>query len=266
MSAKVPDPSPDLLLSVAKQAARRGGDVLLSRFRSDFKISKKGRIDLVTEMDIEAERVVVEEITRHFPEHGVIAEEGGIRLGDGRSRWIIDPLDGTTNFAHGYRFFCVSIALEVDEDLVLGVVLDPVTQETFSAVQGQGAFLNDNPIRVSSESNLEDSLLCTGFSYQEQEISRNLEFFNRLIFRARAIRRDGSAALDLCYLACGRFDGYWELSLNCWDVAAGVLIVQEAGGMVTSFNGSPCSIHDREILASNGRIHTSLTGLLTNGS
>ena len=250
-------------LAAAREAALAAGELLLGRFRGDIEVSKKGRINLVTEMDLAAEKVVVDTILGRFPGHGILAEEGSRHSGDGIHRWIIDPLDGTTNYAHGYRFFSVSIALEARGALVLGVVFDPVTRELFSAVKGEGAFLNDRPIRVSSETALIDSLLCTGFSYQEEEIERNLSHFNRVIFCSRAVRRDGSAALDLAYVACGCFDGFWELSLSPWDVAAGLLLVQEAGGRVSAFDGSPCSVYDREFLATNGGIHAELSGLLT---
>ena len=250
------------IYSVAKTSALEAGQVLSEGFRTDFKISKKGSIDLVTEMDLEAERVILTRIIAEFPDHQILAEEEGMRSGTSPYKWIIDPLDGTTNYAHGYGFFCVSIALEVEDELVLGIVYDPIAKEMFSAQKGQGAFLNDRPIRVSEERKLIDSLFCTGFSYTQSEIQKNLQLFNRLIFQSRSVRRDGSAALDLCYVACGRFDGFWELSLNPWDVAAGKLIIEEAGGLVTVFNGSDCTVYDREILASNPGIHSQLVDLL----
>ena len=250
------------LYSVAKSAALEAGQVLSEGFRTDFEISKKGNIDLVTEMDLAAERVILARISAEFPDHQILAEEEGTRSGTSPYKWIVDPLDGTTNYAHGYQLFCVSIALEMEDELVLGIVYDPIAKEMFSARRGQGAFLNDHPIRVSEEGKLIDSLLCTGFSYTQSEIRKNLQLFNRLIFQSRAVRRDGSAALDLCYVACGRFDGFWEFSLNAWDVAAGKLIVEEAGGLVTAFNGSDCTVYDREILASNRGIHSQLVDLL----
>ncbi|MDA2934163.1 inositol monophosphatase [Acidobacteria bacterium AH-259-D05] len=252
------------LFSVAREAALEAGQVLLAHFRQDLQISKKGRINLVTEMDLKAEKAIVDRIRSNFPDHEILAEEQGTyQTEKGPYKWIIDPLDGTTNYAHGYRFFCVSIAVEAEGDVILGMVYDPVTKELFSATRGQGATLNDQPIRVSNEDQLIDSLLCTGFSYHQEEIQKNLELFDRIIFHSRAVRRDGSAALDLCYVACGRFDGFWELSLNPWDVAAGRLIVQEAGGSVTAFNGSPCTIYDQELLATNGTIHSAMMKLLT---
>ncbi|MDA2927183.1 inositol monophosphatase [Acidobacteria bacterium AH-259-G07] len=248
--------------SVAQEAALEAGHVLFSHLRSHFQISKKGRINLVTEMDLEAEKIIVDRIRRDFPDHEILAEEQGTQPGSDPYKWIIDPLDGTTNYAHGYRFFCVSIALEVEGQIVFGTVYDPVTEELFSAKRGEGASLNGQPIHVSNKEELINSLLCTGFSYDEEEIRRNLKLFDRVILRSRAVRRDGSAALDLCYIACGRFDGFWELSLHPWDRAAGQLIVEEASGQVTALNGSPCTIYDAEILASNGKIHASMVELL----
>ena len=250
------------LFATARDAAVEAGCLLLSRLDGDFQVSKKGPIDLVTEMDLEAERIIISRIRESFPDHQILAEEKGASQGSEDFRWIIDPLDGTTNYAHGYRFFSVSIALEVGGQIVLGVVYDPVTEELFSARHGEGAWLNDQSIGVSGTEDLIDSMLCTGFSYDQQAMRRNLQLFSRIILESRAVRRDGSAALDLCYLACGRFDGFWELSLHPWDVAAGKLIAEEAGGRITSFDGSPCSIYDAEILASNGRIHGAMIELL----
>lgn len=248
--------------SVAKEAALEAGQMLLSHLRTNFQISKKGRINLVTEMDLKAEKLIVDRIRLDFPDHEILAEERGTQTGSGPCKWIIDPLDGTTNYAHGYQFFCVSIAVELEGQLAVGVVYDPVTKEFFSARKDAGATLNGQPIQVSTEDVLVDSLLSTGFSYRKTEIQRNLELFDRIIFQCRAIRRDGSAALDLCYVACGRFDGFWEVSLNSWDVAAGHLMVEEAGGCVTAFDGSPCTIYERELLASNGKIHPAMLELL----
>ncbi len=250
-------------LSLARNAAREAGRLLVSRLDTDFSISKKGRINLVTEMDLKSEKLITGLIRDRFPEHQILAEEEGTRQSASPFKWVIDPLDGTTNYAHGYRFFCVSIALEAHGEVVAGVVYDPVTDELFSAEKGSGAWLNDRGIRVSSEDSLGESMLSTGFSYQEDAMRRNLALFNRFILRSRAVRRDGAAALDLCYTACGRFDGFWELSLNAWDVAAGKLIIEEAGGRVTNFRGDPCSIYDAEILASNGRVHDQMIRVLS---
>ncbi len=242
-------------LEIVEAVARKAGQLLLRNLGSGFQVSKKGRINLVTEMDLRSEEIIVEGIAQHFPRHQILAEEAGLRGEEGEYVWVIDPLDGTTNYAHGYRFFSVSIALQQRGRTVLGVIYDPVTDEMFSALEGGGARLNGAPITVSRESSLEDSMICTGFSYQDEGIRQNLQLFNHLIGLTRAIRRDGSAALDLCYVACGRFDGFWELHLSPWDVAAGMLIIEEAGGTASRFDGSPCTIHDQELLASNGGIH-----------
>jgi myo-inositol-1(or 4)-monophosphatase len=247
------------MFDLACKAAAETGEVLSRKQQSEFTISKKGRVDLVTEMDLLAEALIIDRIHTHFPEHQILAEEGGASVGSVPIKWIIDPLDGTTNYAHGYRFFSVSIGVELEGEIVLGVVYDPICDELFSSIRGEGAKLNGRTISVSEETDLLDSLLCTGFSYGEEEIDQNLRLFNQMTRVARSIRRDGSAALDLCYIACGRFDGFWELSLNPWDVAAGTLIVKEAGGSVSRFDGSEYSVYDRECLATNGRIHQAIS-------
>ncbi len=247
---------------LAERLAREAGKLLIENLDTGFSISKKGRINLVTEMDLKSEKLITSRIRDRFPEHQILAEEGGAQGKPAPFRWVIDPLDGTTNYAHGYRFFSVSIALEAHGRVVVGVVYDPVTDEMFAAEVGKGASLNGAPIRVSSEDSVGDAMLSTGFSYDMQAMRANLSLFNRLIPKARAIRRDGSAALDLCYTACGRFDGFWEISLSAWDVAAGKLIVEEAGGRATRFDGRPCTIYDQEILATNGRIHQDLGRIL----
>lgn len=248
---------------LAERTAREAGKLLVENLDTGFSIAKKGRINLVTEMDLKSEKLITARIQDHFPSHQILAEEGGASEKPSPFKWVIDPLDGTTNYAHGYRFFSVSIALEAHGRIVVGIVYDPVTDEMFSAEAGKGAFLNNSPIRVSSESSVGESMLTTGFAYEAKAMQANLALFNRLVPKARAVRRDGSAALDLCYTACGRFDGFWELSLSAWDVAAGKLIVEEAGGHVTRFDGSPCSIYDQEILATNGRIHEELGRVLS---
>ncbi len=239
-------------------AAQEAGSLLRERHGSSFAIAKKGRINLVTEMDLASEELIVRRLLTAYPDHQILAEERGQSQSSSPWKWVIDPLDGTTNYAHGYRFFCVSIGLEFQGKIVLGVVHDPITLETFSAISGAGAELNGQPIRVSIEATLENAMLSTGFSYQPEAVEQNLELFNALIRQARAIRRDGSAALDLCYVACGRFDGFWELSLSAWDVAAGTLIVREAGGGVSRFDGAPGTIYDGEIVVSNGSLHAAL--------
>lgn len=236
--------------------------MLAENLRRDFQVSKKGRINLVTEMDLRSESLIIEAIRSRFPEDEILSEEEGTRPGDRSRRWVIDPLDGTTNYAHGYRFFCVSIAFELEGEIALGVVYDPVTEEMFTARRGEGAFLNADRLRVSSEAELLESLLCTGFPYDIDAIRGGLELFERVLLQSRAVRRDGSAALDLCYVAAGRFEGFWERGLQSWDVAAGQLIVREAEGAVTALDGSPVSVYDREILASNGHIHQALVQAL----
>jgi len=252
-------------LSLARDIAREAGEILLEKSESGFEVAKKGRVNLVTEADLASEKFIIERIREAYPEHGILAEETGSSRVDSPVRWVIDPLDGTTNYAHGYPFYCVSIGLEIERKLEAGVVYNPVSDECFTAVRGGGAFLNGNPIGVSSRNELEDCLFCTGFSYQDEEILTNLSLFNRVMVKARSVRRDGAAALDLCFVACGRFDGFWELSLHPWDVAAGGLILEEAGGKYSRFDGSPATIYDREILATNGRVHGAISKLLREG-
>ncbi len=250
-------------MAVARDAAQKAGKLLKENIHGPREISHKGDINLVTEMDTRSERIIVETVLAAFPDHGVIAEEGtDIRNGSGFT-WIIDPLDGTTNYAHGYPCFSVSIALEQEGEPVLGVVYDPMRGELFSARNGQGAFLNERPIRVSGTDSLIKSLLATGFPYDRAVSEKNnMNHFHGLLMASQEVRRDGSAALDLCSVACGRFDGFWELKLKPWDVAAGSLIVREAGGAVSDFSGAGFSVHDDEILASNGRIHEQMLVIL----
>lgn len=251
------------ILSVARDAALKAGGILRDNIHGIREITFKGDINLVTEMDMRSERAVVETLLASFPDHGIIAEEETmIRNGSGFT-WIVDPLDGTTNYAHGYPCFSVSIALEKDDEIVLGVVYDPMRDELFSAQKGKGAFLNGKPIKVSGIDALIRSLLATGFPYDRKVSEKNnLDYFHDLLMASQEVRRDGSAALDLCYVASGRFDGFWELKLKPWDVAAGSLIVTEAGGRVSDLSGSRFSIHDDEILASNGKVHEQMAGIL----
>lgn len=246
----------------AYQAAQRAGRLLKDNLKRRFGVSKKGRIDLVTEMDVASETCIVDHLLKRFPDHEVLAEEQGKHGQSSPFKWIIDPLDGTTNYAHGFPCFAVSIALEVQGEVQVGVVYDPNQEETFLARRGQGAELNGKPIRVSREARLVDSLVATGFSYRQEKMAENLKHFGRISLEVRAVRRIGSAALDLCYVACGRFDGYWELTLHPWDVAAGKLLVEEAGGRVTRLDGSPASIYGEEFLATNGRIHEAMSRIL----
>jgi len=250
-------------LSVAREAAYAAGHVLRENIHGTRQITYKGDINLVTEMDMRSERTIVEILRAAFPDHGIIAEEETKIRNDSGYSWIIDPLDGTTNYAHGYPCFSVSIALEYKGAIIVGAVYDPMREELFSAQKGQGAFLNGKPIRVSAADTLIKSLLATGFPYDRKVSEKNnMVFFHDLLMASLEVRRDGSAALDLCSVAAGRFDGFWELKLKPWDVAAGSLIAQEAGGRVSDFTGTHFSIHDDEILASNGKIHEQMLQIL----
>lgn len=254
-------------LDLAIQLARRAGGLLREAYRRPRQVEHKGAIDLVTQADLDSERLLVRAVRAAFPQDGILAEEGGVIAGgeaDGSAqphlRWLIDPLDGTTNFAHGLPFFSVSIAVMDDAGVQLGVVYDPERQELYQARRGQGALLNGEPIAVSQTEDLLESLLVTGFPYDiRTNPDNNLDHYNRLAVRSRGVRRLGSAALDLAYVAAGRLDGYWELRLNPWDWAAGVLLVQEAGGRVTTIDGAEVTITDDDTLvASNARIHADL--------
>src|SRR6266446_3169087 len=248
---------------VAHAAAARAGALLRARSRERQEVSFKGEVDLVTATDREAERLIVEAITEAFPEHGIVAEESAPRPGRDGHRWYVDPLDGTTNFAHGYPHFCVSIALARDDDLLLGLVYDPIREETFSALRGEGARLNGAPIGVSDTLTLERALLGTGFPYdRRQHADFYLAFLAEAMRRAQGVRRGGSAALDLCYVACGRLDAFWEWKLHPWDTAAGRLIVEEAGGRVTDFGGQPHRLSGEETAASNTHLHGPLLDML----
>ncbi|MEA2641091.1 MAG: monophosphatase [Chloroflexota bacterium] len=249
-------------LALAVEAAHAAGELLRAAFGNVQRIRHKGEIDLVTEMDEAAERAVVEMIRRRFPNDSILAEEGTIGGDDPHRLWIVDPLDGTTNFAHGYPCFDVSIALEIDGSVQLGVVYQPILDELFTAISGQGAFLNGAPIHVSTTDRLLQSLLVSGFPYDRAQLHRALEYWERVLPVAQAIRRDGAAAIDLCYVAMGRFDGFWERDLKPWDQAAGSLIVAEAGGTLSSYRGGPFAIRDVEVVATNGRIHAELLAAL----
>jgi myo-inositol-1(or 4)-monophosphatase len=251
-----PDP-----LETALAAANEAGAVLLRYLGRPREISEKGRrADLVTDADRASEAIVVERLRRDFPRTTILAEESGIHTGIGDDRWLVDPLDGTTNFAHGYPLFCVSIAYEREGELIAGVIYAPAMEERFIVQRGAGAYLNDRAISVSAVGRLADAMTCTGF--HPADFERNASCFRAVSHRAQAVRRDGSAALDLAYLACGRFDGFWEFDLSPWDVAAGTLLVREAGGNVTRIDGSPAALDAHSILATNGRIHHELANVL----
>lgn len=250
-------------LQVAIQAALEAGRILRENWGGDFAIEKKGEIDLVTAIDYQVEKIIIDRLLSAFPSHSVLAEESGASEQKSDFLWIVDPLDGTTNFAHTYPCFCTSIALEVSGELQLGVVYEPLRQELFTVISGKGAFLNDKKIHVSQAKNLLNSLLCTGFAYDVRENKRNnLRQFEKFILTAQGVRRDGAAALDLSFVGCGHFDGFWEFNLKPWDIAAGVLLIREAGGMVTAVDGSSFDLRSGNILASNGKIHQEMIEVL----
>jgi len=250
-------------LRVAEDAAQIAGQYQKSRFASTLNIEMKGDKNLVTEVDKESERLIVEHLLSCFPDHDIIAEEWDYRQSGSPCRWIIDPLDGTTNYAHGYPWFCVSIGLEREGELVAGVIYNPVYDELFTATKGGGAYMNGNCLSVSTRTPLNNSLLGTGFPYDcATDPDNNFASFIAFQKSARGIRRAGAAALDLAYVAAGRLDGFWELKLRAWDVAAGVLIVREAGGMVTTFDGSAYDVFNDKIVASNGLIHDEMINML----
>lgn len=249
-------------LQVARQIAQEAGQLLLTEFHQPRVVEYKTEVDIVTAADRKSEELIVERLHRVFPTHAIIAEEGSRREARSEYCWFVDPLDGTTNFAHGYPVFAVSLALVRGDDIRVGVVYDPVHEEMFHAVQGEGACLNQRPIGVSSAPRLGESLVATGFPTRKRHRHPNVAYFHRFTLLTHGVRRDGSAALDLCYVACGRFDGFWELNLNPWDTAAGVLLVREAGGEVTDFQGLPFRLEHEEILATNRHIHAEMQQVL----
>ena len=251
-------------LSVAWEAAGAAGEIIRDNWRQPKYIDFKGAIDLVTSVDRESERKIVETIRGHFPDHSILAEEEtDVRGSQQELRWIVDPLDGTTNFAHGYPQFCVSIAFERDGQVVLALVYDPLRGECFRAIAGHGATLDGERITVSAIDQLDRALLATGFPYDHRDNAEfYLSYFQVFTKRSQGIRRGGSAALDLCYVACGRLDGFWEMKLKPWDTAAGALIVKEAGGQLSNFSGQPFSIWSNETLASNRWIHSEMLDTL----
>jgi myo-inositol-1(or 4)-monophosphatase len=238
--------------------AREAGALLMEYFRRHVAVEYKGEADLVTIADRKSEALIRERIRQRWPTHDILGEEEGFKDTGSDYRWYVDPLDGTTNFAHGYPVFCVSMALEYRGTRIAGVVYDPTRDELFSAEHGSGAYLNQQPIHVSKIANLAECLVATGFPSHKRHKNPNIFFYHQITLRTHGVRRAGSAALDLCCVASGRFDGFWEFNLNPWDTAAGVLIVEEAGGKVTDFSGGPFQINSRETLASNGLVHAAL--------
>jgi myo-inositol-1(or 4)-monophosphatase len=242
-------------LDAAVEAALEAGQILLTEFARPVSISYKGEVDLVTQADRRSEEAIVTRLHSRFPRHAIVAEEGGGKETDSRWRWFVDPLDGTTNFAHGYPCFAVSIGLEEEGDPVVGAIYQPITGELFTAAKGQGAYLNNKRIHVSKVDRLATALLATGFPSRKRAHSQNINFYWEFTLRSHGVRRDGSAALDLAAVASGRFDGFWEFGLKPWDTAAGVLLVREAGGTITTLSGENYRVSDVETVASNGQIH-----------
>ena len=251
----------ELMRNTIRESAQEAGDFIQENANNFGDAQFKGRVDMVTKIDLGAEKIILDKIRTNFPEHSIVTEESDNKETSSDYRWIIDPLDGTTNFVHSFPFACVSIGLEFKGDVVLGVVYNPFLKEYFFAEKDKGAFLNDQPIHVSKNDTLKKSLLATGFPYKVGDtFERNMELFSKIYRQTQGIRRAGSAALDLCYVACGRFEGYWEFDLNPWDVAAGSLIVKEAGGKLSDFSNNTLDIYGKEIMATNGLIHEELLG------
>ncbi|MGE0404772.1 MAG: inositol monophosphatase family protein [Candidatus Korobacteraceae bacterium] len=243
---------------IAIEIAREAGALLMGFFARRIGYEYKGDADLVTEADRASEKLIADRIRTRWPRHGIVGEEGTQVDSGGEYRWYVDPLDGTTNFAHGFPVFCVSMGLEYKGKRVTGVVYDPTRDEMFSAEQGSGAYLNQRRIRVSATARFDGSLLATGFPSQKRHKNPNIHFYHQITLKTHGVRRAGSAALDLCYVAAGRVDGFWEFNLNPWDTAAGVLLVEEAGGKVSDFSDGPFQTASKETLASNGLIHADL--------
>jgi myo-inositol-1(or 4)-monophosphatase len=256
-SAPLIDP---LLLTTAIEAVVRAGDIQLARFGRAMRVDKKGTIDLVTEVDLEVEHMFRALIAERYPDHQVLAEEmGGSATVPPGPCWVFDPIDGTTNYAHGLPIFCASVALEVNGAAQVAAIFDPNRKELFTAELGGGAFLNGRPLRVSSAETLVDAMLVTGFPYDiHSRVEDIVGLFGAFVGRARAVRRLGSAAIDLCYVAAGRMDGFWEADLKPWDIAGGALIVSEAGGRVTNMAGAPFTSRGKHVLATNGALHDAM--------
>jgi myo-inositol-1(or 4)-monophosphatase len=258
--------------NTAAEIAREAGALLRGFYRRGVATEYKGDVDLVTEADRASEQLIRSALLQHFPDHGIYGEEGTRDRLDNEYRWYVDPLDGTTNFAHGFPAFCVLLGLEhrppgtkpgEDGEMIAGVTYDPLRDEMFLAEKGKGAFLNGSPIHVSKTTTLQESLTGTGFPSRKRHDSVNIHFYNEFTLRSHGVRRAGSAGLDLAYVACGRLEGFWEFNLNPWDTSSGVILVQEAGGALSHFDGSPFTLDSRECLATNGSIHTEMVDLFT---
>lgn len=251
-------------LTFTQHLVRRVGDLIQGARQLPKNIEHKGAVDLITRFDRQSQDLIVRDIEQQYPDHSILSEEDIVKDRGNTMKWIIDPLDGTTNFAHGLPIWSISIALEHNGSIIIGVVYDPTRQELFSALQGSGAQLNGALITVSATADLDKALLVTGFPYDIRESAENnLDHFGKFALCSQAVRRLGSAALDLCYTACGRFDGYWEQKLSPWDQAAGMLILQEAKGRITDFSGARFSIYGNQVLATNGLIHEQMMDVLT---
>ena len=250
-------------LAVATEAVLAAGAIQKARYGQRIEIHQKGEIDLVTEVDRSCEAVILDILRSRFPGHDIVTEETALPRTGSHYVWFVDPLDGTTNFAHGYPFFCASVALTLNSEVVAGAVYDPLKEELFTTEKGGGAHMNGARLAVSSARELLRSLLVTGFPYDlRDDLQRTLRLFNRFMGHARAIRRDGAAALDLCYLAAGRVDGFWEERLQLWDILAGILMVEEAGGRVSRFDGTPVALRADEVLATNPFLHQAMLDVL----
>jgi myo-inositol-1(or 4)-monophosphatase len=248
-------------LETAVEIARESGALLAKYFDRRIPFELKGDFDLVTEADRASERLVIERLQTHFPSHGIVAEEGGGHESPSEFRWYVDPLDGTTNFAHGFPCFNVTLALERAGELIAGVIYDPIRDEMFTAERGSGAYLNNRRIRVSAAGRLQDSLVATGFPSRKRHLNVNIYFYHQLGMATHGVRRCGSAAIDLAYVACGRFDAFWEFGLNPWDMAGGLLLIQEAGGRCSGMHGEPFQLRGPDVLADNGAIHDEIVAL-----
>ena len=253
----------DNIYSTALTAIEKASEVVLKAHKLPKSTKYKGRTDLVTATDKESESIIINEIQKVFPEHDILAEESGAKSNQSDHKWIIDPLDGTTNFVHGYPSFGISIGVTYKDELICGIVKELPADNTYYAISGEGAFCNGEPIKVSTVNSLERSLLVTGFSYNHDEKwSKNIELFKQLVDVTQGVRRLGAAAIDLCHVASGKVDGFWEFDLNPWDTAAGVLIVREAGGTITKMDGTNFNINRPQLLATNGLIHQEMVNLL----
>lgn len=248
-------------LETATDIAREAGALLANYFERRVAFELKGEFDLVTEADRASEQLVIDRLRSHFPTHSIVAEETGAHHGSSEHCWYVDPLDGTTNFAHGFPVFNVTLAYEHLGELACGVIYDPTRREMFAAERGGGAYLNNRRIRVSGAKRIDDALVATGFPSRKRHESINVHFFHQVGMITHGVRRAGSAAIDLAYVACGRFDGFWEFGLNPWDMAAGILMIQEAGGAVSDMKGAPHTLTSANLTATNGAIHAELLAL-----